>query len=139
MEKFMGFHQKKDVEGTKTCCTDDFVLAFGDDSFPPGAYYGVMEEVFASFPDFEYVIDKFYVKDGKKCLDFHVKGTHTGAPYGLAAFPKIDATGIAVENSPETLTIKQVVDGKIKVASILTRGPNGGPPGLYSQIGGKME
>jgi hypothetical protein len=116
------------------------MVSFEDMTVMPWAVnVKIIEDVVASFPDFCISGFKKVVYRHKISLvDCVVAGTHTGVPYGLPntpGCPKIKATGIAVENDPETFELT-IDGGKITVFKIIACGEKSGPPGLYNQIAG---
>jgi hypothetical protein len=129
-----------DIEGLTALASNDCTVSFEDMTVLPWeAYVKACEELYASFPDLSMSGFKKVVYRNKISLvDCVISGTHTGAPYGLPntpGFPKIKATGIAVENDPETFELT-IEGGKMTTFKIIASGEKSGLPGLYNQVAG---
>ncbi|CAB9496819.1 expressed unknown protein [Seminavis robusta] len=98
------------------------------------------QKVYKSFPDITFTYESLK-EDGHGVVvvdELHVCGTHTGEPYGFAHFPPAPTSNRRVVNDPERLWFK-VKDGKVVLMQVISLGDVTGPPGLYVQVGGKLE
>lgn len=102
---------------------------------------GVVKMIRNSFPDLVIATGEYEVKPGREVhMGFHqVFGTHTGVPFSFGPFPPIAATGILCANDPESFIFKFDTKNRVKLVYIRGSGNFSGPPGLYMQIGGKLE
>ena len=133
-----------DPEGLRKVCHPSFQIVFKTEG---GAKVTLDEIIYEtrkirrSFPDIRFIADHYMsMPDGRLKLELRVVGTHTGAPYGFGPFSPIPPAGTKVQNGPETLTFK--FDEKynmIREVSIPVTETYSGPPGLYAQIGGRMD
>jgi predicted ester cyclase len=129
----------------KQYMSPDFVFYYKDGQIGIQDFFDLVQAIVDAFPDFQWSVASTTVDGNKVTQHFDgVCGTHTGAPFGLGSFPKIEATGVAVKNDPETQIVEvegdKVKSAKVKLAKVVAgHGPMSGPPGIYVQIGGKME
>ncbi|CAB9496824.1 expressed unknown protein [Seminavis robusta] len=98
------------------------------------------QKLYKSFPNMKFGYQS--IKEDRAGLvvveELQVSGTYTGEPYGFDHFPPVSASNEHAINDPERMWFA-VKDGKIQVMEIISLGDNTGPPGLYLQIGGKMD
>lgn len=98
-----------------------------------------------SFPDLTFNFTKATPKankDGSWAADIVVMGTHTGPAFTPmpGKLPPVETTGKQVKIGPETFTLWVDADGKVCKTEItpLGAGHPHGPPGFYTEIGGKL-
>ncbi|CAB9524892.1 expressed unknown protein [Seminavis robusta] len=99
-----------------------------------------LDKIFKSFPDinFEHGTIKEESPGQVFVESIRVSATHTGEPYGFAYFPPVPTTNKHVINDPERFLFF-LKNGKIAVMQIISLGDMNGGPGLYMQIGGKLQ
>lgn len=134
---------------------DDIMLSFIGPYAPPVPPLdkehmgGAIGNLIKSFPDFTFNpkahakhVAAPAAKDGGFAADIVVTGKHTGdaftpMPGKLDAVEKTDKE---VTIGPETFTLYVNADGKVNKITIqpLHEGAPAGPPGFYTEIGGKM-
>jgi hypothetical protein len=141
-DKLIQCVNRGDGPGQLALATDDCMVHFEYMAeMPWRAYVKANEEIKASFPDFSISVPlKKEVFSGNKIRlsEVFVSGKHTGVAYGLANtpnFPRIEPTGMAVRNDPETFEFT-IEAGKITAFKIFALGAKSGPPGLYDQVAG---
>ena len=103
---------------------------------------GLLKGLRASFPDLFFASGQYSLLPGRRVyMGIHqISGTHTGEPFSFGPFPKIPATGIRCVNDPETMILEFDSLDRVKAGYIQGSGGHlNGPPGLYMQIGGKLE
>ena len=131
--------------------TDSHVLTFIGPYAPPVPPLdkehlgGAVGNLIASFPDFTFNftnVTPVQKEDGGWAADIIVMGTHTGAAFSPmpGTLPTVDTTGKQVKIGPETFTLYTDASGKVTKTTIepLHAGAPAGPPGFYTEIGGKL-
>ncbi|CAB9512521.1 expressed unknown protein [Seminavis robusta] len=121
--------------------SDDTPLRIEDTPDMPAKMFMVeMDKIFKSFPDIHFKHGTIKEeKPGQVFVDsIRVSATHTGEPYAFANFPPVPTTNKHIINDPERFLFF-LKNGKITVMQVISLGDMTGPPGLYMQIGGKLQ
>ena len=108
----------------------------------------MVQDIFASFPDFEILIQKFYKEKMMNHdptvqlvkVTVRAKGTHTGKPFAFGPFPPVPTSGISVEDPVDTYCSFHIRDNKIDKLEITSEGESheAGPAFFYTAVGGTL-
>ena len=142
VQKAMDYHNAKDTNGLKSIGTKDAKVFVKGKAMDWSEYCEAFQNVTASFPDIKFEYDPLVEKDKNVFINkITVTGSHTGEPYGFGDHPKIEPTTPPKQCVNDQETIEFTVEkGKIKEMIIMSpEGATSGPPGFYTQIGGKIE